>query len=394
MAEGGLRLPARRRSLVVLPNHAVFRQEDGYRVERAEAELIRELREGFDHVGLAAFLEDDRRSKLTALTGLLRPSEIEFTSLSFVEGRSTLRKLVNYLSAFAKMPFLCARYSEFYIFAPGSGGIIAALWAICLRKPYGLYVRGVWGSDGRTRIWWRAIFRNASFLIVTGEAFRKRLSAYCGSVVNEVPLTTLRPEAVASTPVGTSGSPVTMLFVGRLIPEKGVFDIIHAMEWLRDQRGVSVVAEFAGGGTPEELDALRAIAEQCGTADEVKMLGHLEEPLLRRAYQRASVFVFPSYYPEGFPRVLYEAMMFSLPIVTAEIPGLEGVLIDNENCLRCRVKDPVSLGQAILRLIDDPNLALRIGSAARRAVEQVFSRFDQQTHAQQLIALSSQSARE
>lgn len=380
-----------RSSLLVVPNHSVFAVDGGYLVEPAEVELIHELRGDFEVVGLAAFLDASPNSKPTGLTGQLRSTEIRFSRLSFAGSHSSpIEKLANYAWAFLKTPFVLRRFESVYIFAPGLCGAIAGLWCMALRKPYGLYVRGTWLSpSGRTSAWWEQIFRGASYMIVTGEAFRKRLSAYGGRIVNEVPLTKLRPED-GFRRHALDPRAVSLLFVGRLLEEKGVGDIVRATKVLREKR-IVVDAIFAGGGTSEELAALKQVSEDCGVQDRVRLLGHVEPSRLREVYKDASIYVFPSYYPEGFPRVLYEAMMFGLPIVTTDMPGLEGVLIDNENCLKCRSRDPSSLAEAIRRLVDDPDLATRLGLSARQAVESIFADFSHASHAQQLIHLSQSS---
>jgi glycosyltransferase involved in cell wall biosynthesis len=87
----------------------------------------------------------------------------------------------------------------------------------------------------------------------------------------------------------------------------------------------------------------------------------------------SDIFVLPSYYREGIPRVLIEAASMSLPLVTTRSPGCVEVVEDSVNGFLVPVRDPDALVSAISRLVRDPELRSRFGQESRRrAVE----RFD------------------
>jgi N,N'-diacetylbacillosaminyl-diphospho-undecaprenol alpha-1,3-N-acetylgalactosaminyltransferase len=87
----------------------------------------------------------------------------------------------------------------------------------------------------------------------------------------------------------------------------------------------------------------------------------------------SDVFVFPSAYREGIPRVLLEAASMGLPLVTTNSPGCNEVVEDGVNGFLVPVRDSAALSQAILRLIRQPEMRQRFGVVSRqRAVE----RFD------------------
>ena len=91
----------------------------------------------------------------------------------------------------------------------------------------------------------------------------------------------------------------------------------------------------------------------------------------RRSDAMADVFVLPSAYREGIPRVLLEAASMGLPIVTTDSPGCRDVVEDGVNGLLVPVRDVSSLSQAIRYLIERPDLCRRFGQLSRqRAVEQ------------------------
>jgi N,N'-diacetylbacillosaminyl-diphospho-undecaprenol alpha-1,3-N-acetylgalactosaminyltransferase len=84
----------------------------------------------------------------------------------------------------------------------------------------------------------------------------------------------------------------------------------------------------------------------------------------------ADVFVLPSQ-REGHPKVLLEAMSCGLPCVGADVEGIREVIQDGENGLLCSLT-PKDMADKIYRLFSDPDLALRLGQAARHFVEANF----------------------
>jgi len=370
------------RSLLLIPNHGMAIEGDSVRLESAEAQLLRSVRPRFARAGIAAFVEHHGNS---SLAGRLPRTQSACHRLNLLTHSSRLAKLCNYLVAAAVLPLILCRYQLTYIFCPGYCGLLAACWARLLHRPYGLYVRGTWlGSRSETAWWWRWVFRGASFAIATGEPFRRKLSSYCRNVVNEVPLTELRPGNTGSAARGEHAPTKQLLFAGRLTQSKGIHDVMRALAILR-REGRDVRLSIAGGGMDEELRALQELQAELALDGAVTFLGHVPPARLAEAYRGSGVFVFPSYFAEGFPRVLYEAMMFSLAIVTCPMPGTDGFLLHNRNCLYCRPCDPESVATSLRALLDDATLAARLGSRARADVESLYGSFTEASHAEQLL---------
>jgi glycosyltransferase involved in cell wall biosynthesis len=370
------------RSFLLIPNHSMAVEGDSLRIEWAEAQLLRCVGKCFAAAGVAAFVDREANS---SLSGSVPRSDAACHRLNqFNHSRSRLAKIVNYVIAAGTLPFVLCRYQLLYIFCPGYCGLLAALWARLLGRSYGLYVRGTWLTRrSETAYWWRWVFRGASFMIATGEPFRRRLARYCSNVVNEVPLTDLRPADI-NADRGRSGPASKLLFAGRLAESKGVRDVVRALALLRSE-GRDVTLTIAGGGVAAEVAALGELQNALALRGSVTMLGHVAPARLADAYRSSDVFVFPSYFAEGFPRVLYEAMMFSLAIVTCAMPGTDGFLVDSANCLYCKPSDPAALAACLRRLLDDHALRERLGSRARSDVGSLYESFIDTSHAAQLL---------
>jgi glycosyltransferase involved in cell wall biosynthesis len=107
-----------------------------------------------------------------------------------------------------------------------------------------------------------------------------------------------------------------------------------------------------------------------GLADSVDMLGYVSGADLERAYRSAVAFVLPSYFAEGFPLAIMEAMDYGLAVITTPIRGSADHLVAEENALFVPAHDPETLAREIERLLDDDALRERMGVANRAKVAQ------------------------
>jgi len=163
-----------------------------------------------------------------------------------------------------------------------------------------------------------------------------------------------------------SASGVRALFVGRLMREKGVFELVEAFVDVRQR--VDCELMIVGEGDEKEERKLRDRIHRLGMEDHVSMPGYLSGSALSDAYRKASIFVLPSW-SEGFPTVLAEAMDAGLPVVTTRIRGAADHLVAGENALFVEPRDVKALASAITMLVADPELRKRMASANRRRIE-------------------------
>ena len=156
------------------------------------------------------------------------------------------------------------------------------------------------------------------------------------------------------------------LFAGRLMPQKGVIDLINALDLLQHVRP-ALKTLIVGAGP------LRAELEETVTAyelnDKVRFLGHRDDvPQLLAA---ADMLILPSFY-EGLPNIVLEAMCFRKPVVATAAPGTTEVVVDGKTGLLVPLQNPPALAKAIRSLVDDPALGRTLGEAGRKRVESEF----------------------
>jgi glycosyltransferase involved in cell wall biosynthesis len=113
--------------------------------------------------------------------------------------------------------------------------------------------------------------------------------------------------------------------------------------------------------------ALAESAERLGVASHVELLGDRAD--VRDVLAALDVFVLPSR-TEGMSNALLEAMATGLPVVATAVGGTPEVIADGSSGLLVPVDDPAAMAAAIVRVLDDPSLAGRLGAAARQTVEE------------------------
>ena len=147
-----------------------------------------------------------------------------------------------------------------------------------------------------------------------------------------------------------SGVP-TLLFVGRLTPEKGILDLVRAVAVVN---GTTPCRLLVAGDGPS-ASAVSHTADELGIAGNVGLLGFVSGPDLARCYEEADALVLPSY-REGFPTVLLEAMNAGLPIVTTALRGAVDRLEEGVNALFVPPRRPDLLAEALARVLSDGHL--------------------------------------
>ena len=152
-----------------------------------------------------------------------------------------------------------------------------------------------------------------------------------------------------------------VLFVGRLVPYKGLSILLDAIPHV--EKNVRFV--LVGEG-PEE-QALRAQADRLGINDRVLFFGKAKNSCLNSLYANAQLFCLPSVNRlEAFGVVLLEAMRANLPLVTTDIPG-SGVAWVNQDRVTGRVvptNDPKALGSAIDEILETDDIRLKYAKEA------------------------------
>lgn len=161
--------------------------------------------------------------------------------------------------------------------------------------------------------------------------------------------------------------PLTFLFAGRLLREKGIVEFVDAARLVKAQHPKTRFVVL--GATDMNPSSIGVEEIEAWTREGVvEWPGHVDvKPWL----EQSSVFVLPSY-REGLPRSTQEAMAMAKPIITTDVPGCRDTIVRGENGIIVPSNDSVTLAEAMLRFVTDPSLIATMGAASRRLAEERF----------------------
>jgi glycosyltransferase involved in cell wall biosynthesis len=169
-----------------------------------------------------------------------------------------------------------------------------------------------------------------------------------------------------------------ILQLGRMVPRKGVDNVIRGLARLRATRGISARLIVVGGESREpdpvkspEVGRLMGIACEEGVAEAVSFVGSRGRQELRDFYNAADVFVSTPWY-EPFGITPLEAMACGTPVIGSAVGGIKSTVIDGDTGFLIPPNDPNILAARLGDIFADSDLRLRLG---RQAIQHVNSRY-------------------
>jgi glycosyltransferase involved in cell wall biosynthesis len=203
---------------------------------------------------------------------------------------------------------------------------------------------------------------------------RGQIEHLCGRAATVVPYGTTVPSGASGTPRrGAHDGTPTLLFCGRLIQRKGVDVLLRALPRVLARRKVKLLVTGEG----DCRTAWEGLAARLGLRDVVEFLGFVMTERLGELYATCDVYVHPAIIDdnddtEGLGVVLVEALANRCPVVASAVGGIVDVIKHEETGLLVPEKNEQRLADAILRLLDDPPLARRLGDTGREFAVQHF----------------------
>ena len=209
----------------------------------------------------------------------------------------------------------------------------------------------------------RWVFNRCARVVVLSEAWRDWVRSISSNPhVDVVRNPVMLPPQVAEWAQRVPGQ---VLCLGRMNRGKGSYDLLQAVAIAPAALNI----RFGGDG---EADKVRARADELGIGGQVHVLGWVQAADKAQQLDQANVFVLPSY-NEGLPMSVLEAMAAGLPVVTTPVGGIPEAVSDGVEGFLVKPGDIEGLAQRLAQLAQDPALARRMGSAARRKVETTFA---------------------
>lgn len=337
--------------------------------------LLKRLVQDFEVYAAAPFIDDDIRLQVEQIGVICISTEFDRTGLNPVNDLKALAKFRKQVKAI-KPDFVLAYTIKPVVFGlkaakfkgvrryalitgKGSGFDENSLKSKAISKIVkGLYRDALKSVDG-------VVFQNQedqSFFIEN-----EIITNQASSIVIEGSGVDMNHYRLLSEPAVSSR--LKFLFIARLIKEKGIPELVEASKIL-NRKGYDFEVQLLGwvdpnpgGISQEEVDQLHesGIVNYLGTTDDVR-------PFI----EASDVFVLPSYYNEGLPRTIQEAMAMRKPIITTDHPGCKETVIQGKNGFLITIRDPSALAEAMEYFILNPQRVLEMGQKSHQIAKEKF----------------------
>lgn len=212
----------------------------------------------------------------------------------------------------------------------------------------------------------KLVLRTADVVLLLAQseliAYRNFAPELCLKVIPNAIEVGADPQWKKSPP--THYRPLKLVFIGRLVKTKGIFEIIEALSILRNQ-GRNIQLIIAGSGTDELM--LSAYVKSMGLNDYISFLGAIFNEEKTRVWEEADLFVFPTH-QEGLPYTLLESMAARTPSLVCPVGGIPDVIEDGVHGLFIPLRNAQVLADNIERLDNDRALICGMGEACRQRV--------------------------
>ena len=194
-----------------------------------------------------------------------------------------------------------------------------------------------------------------SLLFANSPALVQEIQKDWGAKALFVSTNTIKVEQIGRLVFKKINTPCCLLFVGRVVRDKGIEDLIEALALLNSKREHSFVLKIIGNAEITYKAHLERMASELGVADYIGWEGFVPfgESLLQQ-YRAADFLVLPSWH-EGFPHCIWEAAATSTPVIVTAVGGIPG-LVDNSMVTFVHKHSPEDIASKIVSILSAPKI--------------------------------------
>jgi glycosyltransferase involved in cell wall biosynthesis len=252
-----------------------------------------------------------------------------------------------------------------YIYYPTNYHFLA-FFALLFGKGYGLNVRGQHKLDTTLS---RFLYRNAKVVFTVSPYFTEIVKRAGGNGITQRPGISFNHRDIVPGKILQSKPLYNLLYLGRLDLEKGLVELLEAMDYLVKIGVSNFRLQIVGDGYHEQL--LKAKCLKLGLNKYVSFLGpETDLERIKNRYCNADLFILPTHH-EGFPRTLYEAMIFGVPIITTFVGGIPSIMKDGINCIRIEPKSVDSIVKKVAFALNNYMTLSEITSNATKTISSI-----------------------
>jgi glycosyltransferase involved in cell wall biosynthesis len=269
--------------------------------------------------------------------------------------------------------------------------IVMLLRAFNIKRIYHLHNRGVSlkRNNFLYRISYNFVFKNAEVILLSDRLYHdiqefvpKNKIYICPNGIDDLAKQNAKSVIIEedlllaetnSHSSENSNKTAQLLFLSNLIESKGVFDLLEACALIK-AKGISFKCTFIGGESDISSNQFMNRINMLDLAEHVVFEGKKYGKDKELAYQKADIFVFPTFYSnECFPLVLLEAMSYGLPVVSTYEGGIQDIVEINVTGLLVEQRNVADLAGKLEFLIQNPDVAKKMGISGRKKYEREFT---------------------
>ena len=345
--------------ILIIGNGAIGNVNGKYSVNKHTAKFCEELIDSGSDVGFLQFEEIIPEN--AGLQDCVLDQNISIYAIAAYRGK--IGKVISYFKMLFLMINTISKYDFVYIFYPGHVPLMASFVSMLLRKKYALYIRGQHNIETKLGSF---IIKGAEFCLTVSDLLKEQLLINNNNCETIAPMIDFSKKDILLDRTYSKDGITRCLFVGRVELRKGIYDLVDAIEVLNKETD-NLHFDIVGGG-----DSFDELSERFKNVSNVNFRGQISDTKeLLEMYRRVDMFVFPSH-DEGFPRVLYEAMMARTPVITTMVGGIGGFMKDRHNCLAIESQSSESIVKVVKEMLDSEELRMNLVEQATQDVLKLF----------------------
>ena len=360
------------KNLLIINNGYLASDLNSFYINFETNNFLLDLNKSYNNVSVLQF------HKKISLNENILASKIKCNVISEkFDDKNNFQKILSYIKLTFKYLNQINNYDLIYVFYPGHLSFITSIIAYLFNKDYAFYIRGETLFNSYV---FKRVLKNAKFTVSNNTIHQEKMKNYNDNsnlilsyknLGNSIPVFKKKPHKKMEL------NCVNLLFVGRVEKRKGVFELIDACEKLAYQNFKFKLYIIGGGDSFEFLS--KKIKEKKLT-EYIFFTGQISSKIeINKFYEMSDIFILPSY-TEGFPRVLFNAMEFGLPILTTMVGGIPALMKDKYNCLEIEVGCSEDIFDKIINLSNDLNLYNKLSTNSFTTIYNAFKNKDLNLH--------------
>ena len=200
-------------------------------------------------------------------------------------------------------------------------------------------------------------FNEASCILVLSSNFKNQLERL--NIIAPIYITSTKvdDEYLKSFDINSRDGIIrNILFLSRVEEDKGIFIALEVYKMLKASH---LEIKFFVAGSGSALDRAKKFVSE-NKLRGVTFFGHITGDKLIEALRDSQLYLFPTFFPEGLPTSILEAMAFGLPVITRPVGGIRDFFVNDKMGYLIESKDPFDFYNAIEALLLDPEKCKRI----------------------------------